>query len=184
MAGDAANPRIWQSGDVYYGPIGTTAPTDTSTALNAAYKAVGLLSEDGLTESREEDSNDYYAWGGVLIRTVRSRHRRTFSFVALESNKDLWTLINPGSAVPITATGTTTRIVKVPIANPQAFVFHMVDGTVTRRIAIPRGEVTEIGDIQMGQTDLEMRELTVTVYSDSTGVLYREITNDPQAVMP
>jgi hypothetical protein len=184
MAGDAANPRIWQSGDVYYGAIGTTAPTDTTTALNAAYKAVGLLSEDGVTEAREEDSNDYYAWGSILVRTVRSRHRRSFSFVALENNKDLWVLLNPGSATPVTATGTTTRIVKVPTPNPQAFVFHMVDGTNIRRIVIPRGEVTEVGDTVMGQTDMEMREITVTVYADSTGVLYREITNDAQAVVP
>lgn len=182
MAGDTANPRIWLNGDVRYAPVGTTAPTDTTTAYAATWKVLGLLSEDGLTESRDEDSNDFYAWGSILVRTVRSKHKRTFQVTTLEDNSAVWSLVNPGSAAPTTATGTTTRVVKVPSANPLAFAFDTVDGTVTKRLIVPRGEVTEIGDIVRGEGDMEMRELTVTVYGASDGVLYREITNDPQAV--
>jgi hypothetical protein len=180
--GDVANPRIWLDGDVYYAPVGTTAPTDVTTAFSATWKALGLLSDEGLSESREEDTEDYFAWGGKLIRTVRSHHKRSFSVTALESNSAVWSLVNPGSATPVTATGITTRIAKVPTANPLAFAFHIIDGTVITRIIVPRGELVEIGDVVRGEGDIEMRELTFSVYASSTAVLYNEITNDAQAV--
>lgn len=183
MAGSTANPRIWLLGDVYFATVGSTAPTDTTTALAAAWKALGLLSDDGLTESREEDSEDKYAWGSILYRTIRSKHKRTFKVTVLEDNKDLFTLVNPGSSA-VTATSITTRTVKVPTSNPQAFVFQVQDGTIIKRILVPRGEVTEVGDVVYSEGDPAAKELTITVYPDSSQVLYKEITDDPQAVTP
>src|SRR5687768_10959035 len=104
MAGDVANPRIWTNADVYTAPLGTTAPTDVAAAWGAGWDPVGLLAEDGLTESRDSDSNDFYAWGGTLIRTVRSKHKRTFTVTALEDSHLVWELTNPGSTAA-TATG-------------------------------------------------------------------------------
>ena len=183
MAGSTANPRIWVNADVFAAPVGTTAPTDIATAWAAAWKALGLLSEDGMTESREDDTEDHYAWGGILVRTTRSKHKRTLVVTALEDNPTVWALVNPGSAVPTTTTGVTTRIVKVPQPNPQAFGFELKDGTITSRLVVPRGEIIEIGDRTISDAEMAMYELTINVYPDATGVLYREITNDPQAVV-
>lgn len=182
MAGTTTNPRIWLSADVYAGVIGTTAPTDTSTSLNAAFKALGLLSEDGLTESRDEDVSDHYAWGGILVRTVRSKHKRTFKVVCLEDNQYVFPLVNPGSTQS-TSTGTTTRSVKVPTSNPMAFVFELTDGSYVTRISIPRGEVIEVGDVVRSESEMTMRELTIAVYPTAAGVLYAEITTDPAAAV-
>jgi hypothetical protein len=180
MAGDTDNPRIWLGADVYVGAVGSTAPTDTTTALDAAFKALGLLSEDGMTEKRDQSSDDYYAWGGVLVRTVRSKFKRTFVVTALEDNATVFALVNPGSTAA-TATGTTTRTVKNPTVNPQAFVFEMRDGDVTRRIVVPKGEVTEVGDVKYSDSDITGFELTITVYPASDGTLYKDITDDPAA---
>lgn len=182
--GDVANPRIWLDGDVYYAPVGTSVPTDVSTAFAAAWLALGLLSDEGVSESREDDTEDYFAWGNKKIRTVRSHHSRTFSVTALEDNYKVWALVNPGSPVPVTATGITTRIVKVPTPNPVAVAFHVVDGTNIKRILIPRCELSEVGDVTRSEQDIEQRELTFSVYSAADGTLYTEVTNDPQAVVP
>jgi hypothetical protein len=179
--GDTDNPRIWTGADVYTAPVGSTLPTDVTTALNAAFRPLGLLSEDGMTESRDEDTTDHYAWGGILVRTTRSKHKRTFVVTALEDNDVVFDLTNPGSNTATTA-GVTTRTVKVPTSNPQAFVFHLTDGTTKKRIAIPSGEVTEVGESTYSDAEITMRELTITVYPDASSLLFYEISNDTQTV--
>lgn len=264
MAGTTTNPRVWFNADVYVAPVGTAQPTDTTTALNAALKPLGLLSEDGMTETRGDTTDDKYAWGGILVRTTRSKHKRTFKVAALENNSTVFALVNPGStSVPatvaaVTATastdlvnlnahglvagntvvfsaltggagltagttyyviatglttnsfkvsataggsavdittdmtagtmtvtsGTYTRTVKVPVSDPRMFVIEMTDpagtGAKMRRV-VPRAEVTEVGDTVFSDSEMVAYELTVTVYPDSAGVLYLDLTTDPAA---
>lgn len=180
MAGDTENPRIWVNADVYVGDVGSTAPTDTTTALDAAFEALGLLSEDGMTESRSEDVTDHHAHGGILVRTTRSKHKRTMTVTALENNPVVFDLVNPGSSAS-TTTGTTTRTIKTPSPNPKAFVIELVDGDVINRRVIPRGEVIEVGDVTFSDADLTAYELTINIYPASDGTLFLDITDDPQA---
>jgi hypothetical protein len=183
MAGDTANPRVWVNADVYVAPVGTAGPTNTSTALIAAWLPVGLLSEDGMTEAREDDVDDKYAWGGILVRTTKSRHKRSFAVTVLEDNKVLRGILNP-SGSSVTATGVTTRVVKVPGPDVRAWVIELKDGTIIKRIHIPRGEVVEVGERTFSDSELSMVELTINVLPASDGTLYNEITNDTQAVEP
>lgn len=182
MAGDTANPRVWLGADCYVAPVGTTAPTDTTTAWAAPWAPLGLLSEDGATESRNEDVKDHFAWGGILIRTTRSKHKRTIKVTALEDNLAVFGVVNPGSTAA-TALGITTRTVKVPTADPRAFALELRDGAITTRRSIARGEVVEVGDVSLSDADMTAYELTINVYPSSDGVLYTDITDDPQAVV-
>lgn len=180
MAGSTANPRVWLGADVYAAPVGTTAPTDTTTAFSGTWKALGLLSEDGMTEGNANTTTPFYAWGDILIRNVKSKHVRTFKVVALEDNATLFALTNPGSTEALAA-GVTTRTVKVPAPNVQAFAFEFKDGAVTKRIIIPRGEITDIGDTKYSDASIASHELTITVYPTAAGVLFTELTDDAQA---
>lgn len=180
MAGDIANPRVWTNADVYTAPLGTTAPVDVAADWAAGWDAVGLLSEDGITMSREEDSTDLYAYGGILVRTVRSRHKRTITVTALEDNLTVFGLVNPGSEATTTG-GVTTREIRVPRPDPRAFGLEMRDGPYTKRRLIPKGEVVAVGDVVTSDTAIEMYELTINIYPDADGVLYVELTDDPQA---
>lgn len=181
MSGDTDNPRIWLEGDIYVAPVGSAAPTNTSTALAAGWEPLGLLSEDGLTETIADDVTDHYSWGGILVRTTRSKHKRSFSVTVLEETAIVMGLWNPGSIMSGPTAGVTTTDVYVPGPDPRAFVFEVVDGDITKRIYVPRGEVTGRGDVVYSETQMAMRELTISVYPDSTGLLYKEITDDPQA---
>ncbi len=184
MTGDADNARIWLLGDVFTGDVGTDPPTDLDpeTPLPAGWDALGLLSEDGLTEQRDEEVNDYFAWGGTLVRTTRSKHKRSFMVTALEDNPIVFDLVNPGSEVE-TAGGLTTRTVRAPQPNPKAFLFLTTDGDSVSAIVVDKGEVTEVGEVVKGENDMTMRELTIVVYPDADGVLYRELTTDPAAAV-
>jgi hypothetical protein len=180
VAGDTANPRIWLGADVYVAPVGSTAPTNIVGALDAAWEPLGLLGEDGMTETRDEDITDHYAYGSVLVRSTRRRHKRTISVVALEDNPIVQSVKNPGSTA-LTTSGVTTRTVKVPTTARKAFLLELVDGDITLRRIIPTGEVLEVGDQAISDNEMASVELTINVYPDSDGVLYLDITDDPQA---
>ena len=182
MSGSVANPRIWLNADVYTAPLATAGPADVTAAWAAAWKPLGLLSEDGLTESRDQTSTDHFAWGGILVRTVRSKFKRSFKVAALEDNATVWGLVNPGSTAA-TATALTTRQIHVPQSDPRSFGLHLIDGLVITRRIIARAEVVEVADTKLTDSDMAAYELTVNVYPDGTGLLYTEVTNDPQAVV-
>ncbi len=183
MAGDVANPRLWEGADLWTAPVGTALPTDLATPMGSTWSAVGLLSEDGASESRDEDTSDFYAWGGKLIRTQRSKHKRQIKVTALEDNLTVFGLVNPGSTVSTTA-GVNTRTVKIPKSEKRAFVLELRDGDITKRRSIPTGEVTEVGEVTLSESDLQAFELTITIYPDVNDVLYVDIDNDPQGAAP
>ncbi|MFJ8760847.1 hypothetical protein [Streptomyces cyaneofuscatus] len=183
MAGDTDNPRLWEGADFYAAPVGSTAPTTVAGALDEVWEAVGLLSEDGASETRDQDSTDHYAWGGKLIRTTRSKHKRTIKITCLEDNLVVFGLVNPGSTASTTG-GVTTRVVKVPKTDPRAFLLHLTDGEIGKRRVFPKGEVSEVGEVTLSDSALQAYELTITVYPTADGVLYHDITDDPQAAVP
>ncbi|MFD3517703.1 hypothetical protein [Streptomyces sp. NPDC058657] len=182
MAGDTANVRLWEGADFYVAPVGTTAPTDIVTALAPAWKPVGLLSEDGASESRDQDTADHYAWGGKLVRTTKSKHKRQIKVTCLEENAVAFGLINPGSTASTTG-GVTTRVIKVPKTDPRAMLLVLRDGEITKRRVLPRGEVIEVGETTFSDSELSAYELTINIYPAADDTLYLDITDDPQAVV-
>lgn len=182
MAGDTANPRVWINADVFTAPTGSTAPTDTTAGLDVAWEALGLLSEDGATEQRGDTIDDKYAWGSILVRTTRSKHKRTIKVIALEDNPVVFGLLNPGSDAA-SVSGVTTRNVHVPGPNRVAFILETSDGDIIRRRVIPTGEIMAVADVLMSDSELTKYELDITVYPDADGILYIDITDDPQAVV-
>ena len=49
------------SGAIFRAPTGTTLPTDATTALASAYKAMGYVSDDGVTQSMTRETEQINA---------------------------------------------------------------------------------------------------------------------------
>lgn len=176
MSGDLTNTSLWQNADVYIAPSGTAGPTDVSTAWASGWDAVGLLDGDkGFTESRSDTSNDYYAWGGILVRSTKSKHKRSIKFIALEDNDTVFNLINPGST-RTTAAGLTTAAVSVPTNAEFAIGFEVRDGDKVRRRSVLRATVDAVGDVVDSEGTLTAYEVTVILYPDSDGVIYTDVS--------
>lgn len=184
MSGTQANARIWNILDVYRGPLGTTAPVDVATPLDADFVKLGFLDEDGGLEfAMARTVTDHYAYGGNLLRTGVKAQKHTFKFWAVEDTPDVHALWNPGGT-PATVSGLTTVSLTNWIPNPGAFVLHMSDGAdVTERIVIPRGDVVDPPDSQKLTDDgLALMGLTITAYSDDDGVWGVKITDNPALI--
>ncbi len=186
MAGNAKNTAQWAGADVYISRAANAeAPTDLVAPWGAAWEAVGLLDgEEGFTEERDEETSENYAWGGILVRRSKSKHKRTIRFVALEDNATTFSLINPGSDRS-TLNGTRRSVVKVPIAGDRFSIgFEVRDGDRRKRRIVDVAEVQEVSEIKDSETEPTIYDITVVIFPDAEGVLYTDIETDPEFVAP
>lgn len=168
MAQDSANVRVAVTGAVSMGPTGTTAPVDSSTALDAAFIDLGLIGDGGITESRNRTTNDIKAWqGGATVRTVVTDGTLTYQFVLLETKKET---VEAFYGATSTAGTTDGSLVVVPTSTGgrKAFVLDVIDGSELIRVYIPQGEVTAVGDRVYSNGEAIGYDVTVTAYQDDT----------------
>jgi hypothetical protein len=178
--GNATNIRSYDLAVVYTAPVGTAAPTDTSTALNASFLSLGLLSEDGVTRTLNMDRTELKSMGGSLVRVKRTGQSVQFTFTALENIDEVFVRANPGST-SATATGTTTRTYKAQTTVALAAVIHCVEGSNISRFWIPNAEVFADGDMSLNPQGMAGKNFTLMAYPDSVGIVHYEITNDAGA---
>lgn len=181
-APNSDNVRAGITGGVRVADSGTTAPTDATTAYAAGWRELGYLSEDGVTETNDADVTEFRAWqNGTVVRRYASGSSVTFGFTCIETNYDVLQLFYPGSTIATTG-GNTTLTVKSPTPQRKAFAFDVVDGESTVRIVVPRGEITERGDITYQNGEVTGYEFTLTAYPDADNtVMYKYFTDDAVA---
>lgn len=154
------------SGEISVAPTGTALPTDTSTALNAAFKGLGYVSEDGVTENVDRSTDDIIAWqNATTVRTVVTDAKITYEFTLIQTNKDVIEFVN-GATVTQTAPHGTFTMVAAATGGRKAFVFHIIDGSSLKRIAIAEGELTERGETVYASGEAIGYEVTVTAYTN------------------
>jgi len=76
------------TGAVFVAPAGTTLPTNATDALDAAFKGLGYVSEDGLVNSVETDTENVNAWGGDLVLVGMTNFAETFMVNLIETNAE------------------------------------------------------------------------------------------------
>lgn len=172
--------RVGVRGEVYAAPVGTVLPTTISGPLNAAFVAVGHITMDALTESLDVTKEIVRSWQRPTgIRTLTTEINWTFQFQALETSELVLDLFY-GGAVSTVATGvTTTAVPSVMESTERAWVIEVVDGTITTRYVIPKGDVTDRGEVPIRGTEASYYDMTVAVLGTSLDVLGYRITDDP-----
>lgn len=166
----AGKPKV--SGAVYRAPIGTALPTDAATNLAAAFVDMGYISEDGVTNSNSPETEKIKAWGGQVVLIVSTEKPDTFKLTFLESlNENVLKTVYGDGNVTVDATNGTINV-KANAAALDEYVYvidvAMRDGAL-KRIVIPDGALSELGDIVYKDDDAIGYEITLDCLPDAEG---------------
>lgn len=159
------------SGAVYRAPLGTELPTSATAALGEAFKGLGYVSEDGLTNATERET--VKAWGGDIVASTITD---TFQFTLIEAmNVDVIEAVYGEENVSGTAESGIVIKVNETVQNACVWVFDVVlKGGVKKRIVVPHGAVSEVGDVTYNESDPLGYETTITATADDAGQTHYE----------
>ena len=122
MAGTATNVTAGKprpAGAVFSAPIGTTAPTDATSALGAAFKDNGFVSSDGVTRSISKSTTSIKEWGNGTVLITEDEKNVTVKLNLIEYlNADVQGLVHGEENV----TGTSSTGMHVEINDDEDFV--------------------------------------------------------------
>lgn len=163
-------------GYAYTAPLGSTLPTDASTALDAVFVSLGFISEDGVTNSNSPESEDIKDWGGTTVLSTQTSKDDTWKFTLIESkNANVLKMVyGEDNVTGDLSTGLTIKANSDELSYA-AYAFDMVMRDETKkRIVLPNAKVTEIGDISYTRSDVIGYEITLTCAPDSDGQTHYE----------
>lgn len=162
-------------GAVFVAPAGTAVPTDATTALDAAFKNMGYVSEDGLVNSIETDTEEVNAWGGDLVLVGQTTFKETFMVNLIETNVDALKTFY-GSA-NVTQTGNNITITQNSSQLPNVVVvFEIVmTGGRIKRIVVPVAQIVDrSGEITYVDGEPISYPALFQAYPDSSGNSHKE----------
>lgn len=169
----AAKPQT--GGAVYVAATTATLPTSTSAALTA-FTALGYISDDGLTNETATDTSEIKAWGGDVVLSSQTGKTDTFSCTLIETlNPDVLKEIYGSANVSGTLNAGITVTVDSTEAVERAWVVDMVmRNGAAKRIVIPNGKITEVGEITYKDDEAVGYEITITAFPNTTGATHYE----------
>lgn len=164
------------SGGIWIADAGTSLPNDATTTLTGDFTALGYVSEDGLVNSNSPESDTGKAWGGDIVITYQTEKPDTFQFTLIGA-KDVDVLETVYGAANVSGTLATGIAVTANAdeAEEHVWVFEVVMRNNTfKRIVVPVGKITEVGDITYTDDAIVGYELTIQAFPDSSNNTHYE----------
>lgn len=162
------------TGLAWFAPTGSTAPTDATTALAAAWRNAGMITEDGLSVKLDTSSKKIKAYGSTQVqRTLVNDSSVSFTISMLETNavsQAVYWGLDLTTISPTVGTGAFSLAYGVYTRRLYAAVFDLIDGTTRMRYYAPQVEVTDRQDIKISNGNEVSYGVTLTAYPNTSGV--------------
>lgn len=170
----AAKPKV--GGAVFRAPLGTTLPTDATTALNEAFKSLGYISKDGLVNSNSPSNTSESAWGGDTVLNTQGEKADTFKYTLIEAtNVEVLKAVYGDDNVSGTLENGISIQSNAEENVPCSWVVEMLlKNNTKKRIVVPNAAVTEVGDITYADNTAVGYETTISAVPDEKGQSHYE----------
>ncbi|WP_394894922.1 phage tail tube protein [Bifidobacterium longum] len=158
-------------GYAYRAPAGTALPTDASTALPDAFKLLGYLSEDGLTNTTDTDTTEIKDANGTTVMKVITSYAESYQFALLEVLRAEAAKMRYNTGA-VTGTDKSMTIKhQMPSDEDFVLVFEIaMTGDVKDRLVIGNATRAEFGDRQVHAGDAQVYDVTVSANDMGNGV--------------
>lgn len=163
-------------GAIFAAPLGTTLPKNAIDDLDPSFKSLGYISEDGLSNSDERDSDTIKAWGGDTVLTLHTGRLDSYVYTLIEAtNTEVLKHVYGNDNVSGSLEEGITIEANSKAKESHAIVIDMIlKGGILKRIVIPNGTVTEIGEITYSDEDAIGYETTLNCEPDDKGNTHYE----------
>ena len=158
-------------GYAYWASAGTTPPTNATTALPAAFKLLGYLSEDGLTNTTDTDTTEIKDANGTTVMKVITSYAESYQFALLEVLRAEAAKMRYNTGA-VTGTDKSMTIKhQMPSDEDFVLVFEIaMTGDVKDRLVIGNATRAEFGDRQVHAGDAQVYDVTVSANDMGNGV--------------
>lgn len=174
LAVTVGKPKI--GGAVFRAPIGTTLPTDATTALAAAFEGMGYVSDDGVTNGNDMTIENINAWGGDNVLNVLTEKRDTWKMVLIEAmnTEVLKTAYGDTNVSGTLATGIAVTVNNKP-QGAHSYVIDMIyNNNAVKRVVLPYATVTELAEIVYADGEAVGYDVTLSCTPDAAGNTHYE----------
>jgi hypothetical protein len=174
------------TGGVLIAPVGSVLPTDATTALDAAFKAVGYISDSGVVKSEKRNTGTINAWGGDTIAATKKGMDVTFKLELAEFlNSIVQGLLygdsNVTKVAATTTTGNTLAVKATSASTPKkAWVFEIFSDDAKVRVVVPNARVMDVGDTTFQDDKIAAAVTTLQAFPDASGGYFYTYTDDGQ----
>ena len=176
------------TGAIKHAPKGTAIPaltdiTKAAVTLNQAFTGDEYVSQDGLTLASSMSTTEIKDWSGATVRKVLESFDGTLSWTMISTNAGALAIAFGADHVT-TAAATTAHGAQVQAAlgaylpEEQAWVFLMKDGDARIVIAVPDGQITEVGEVTFASNAAVGWQVTLSCYPDASGNCIYIMTDD------
>lgn len=168
-------------GAVFRAPISTPLPTDATTELNVAFKCLGYISEDGLTNDGSRTTQSIKAWGGDVVHVSTTDKKDDFTMTFIESlSAEVLKLVHGDSNVTGSLEDGMTVAAGSGDLEDYAYVIEMImTGGVLKRVVLPSASVSNVAEVQYDDSDAVGYGVTLTAMADSAGNTHYEYFKKP-----
>lgn len=180
MAFDVDEVLVAGTGHVYLAPVGSTEPTDTTTAWDAAWKELGYTTDDGVTKTPGKTITDIPAWQSFYpVRRIVSGRDFSVAFSLLQWNRDTLAAAYDGGTWATTGGIHTFTPPDAGSLYQRALGIEATDGSKIYRWVFRQGIISDVGGIQLVRTGAAAIPITFGITAESGTDPFKFVTDDP-----
>lgn len=169
------------TGMFFHAPAGTELPKYPAEKLDAAWKSIGDVSEDGIKLTTDKSTEAIKNWANVIRRVVMKDHSEKIQCSIIDTTEESLKATLGSSNVKVTAPDNTHgTLIEASLSSgelppPEAFLWLMKDGDDMMGIGCTEGQVMSVDNVSFKPGTTINWTPTITAMGDDG---FKFITDD------